>query len=266
MKKETINWHPAFVEALQLELMQYKDVLEFLPEYQLNDQPLIIDVLVVRKAKDVVIAKNIGALFKSENVIEYKSPEDKLTVEDFYKVYGYACFHASQKKVDIREVTLTFVETRYPKKLIHNLTEERKYEVEEREAGIYRVSGDIMPIQIIESKKLSKASNLWLRDLGVGLGGPEVSAVLEASRQVKEAMRVDAYVYAILQANAEAVKELKDMANVTLEQVLEERGLIAKWEARGAQKAEQKWEAERRDLERQKQELERKLRQYESAT
>jgi hypothetical protein len=130
-----------------------------------------------------------------------------------------------------------------------------------------------MPIQIIESKKLTREGNLWLRDLSVGLRGQDVSAVLEESRLVRDDMRVNAYVYAILQANAEAVKEMKDMANVTLEQVLEERGLIAKWEARGAQKAEQKWEAERRDLERQKQEverqkqeLERKLRQYESAT
>ena len=188
-----------------MELMQYKDALEFSAEYQLNDQLLIMDVLVVKKAKDVVIEKNIGAIFKSENVIEYKSPEDKLTVEDFYKVYGYACFYASLKKADIREVTLTFVETRYPKKLIKHLTEERKYQVEEREAGIYRVSGDIMPIQLIESKKLSRAWNLWLRDLGVGLGGQEVSAVLEESRQVSADMRVDAYVYAILQANAEAV-------------------------------------------------------------
>jgi hypothetical protein len=73
---------------------------------------------------------------------------------------------------------------------------------------------------------------------------------------------------------------MKDMANVTLEQVLEERGLIAKWKARGAQEAEQKWEAtqqkweaerrewerQKQETERQKQELERKLRQYESVT
>jgi hypothetical protein len=75
MAKETIKWHTAFVEALQLELEQYQDILEFKPEYQLNDEPLIMDVLVVKKVKDVVIAKNIGAIFKSDNVVEYKSPE-----------------------------------------------------------------------------------------------------------------------------------------------------------------------------------------------
>jgi hypothetical protein len=34
VKKETTNWHPAFVEAIQLELMHYKDALEFTAEYQ----------------------------------------------------------------------------------------------------------------------------------------------------------------------------------------------------------------------------------------
>jgi hypothetical protein len=64
-----------------------------------------------------------------------------------------------------------------------------------------------MPIQIIESKKLTREGNLWLRDLSVGLRGQDVSAVLEESRLVRADMRVDAYVYAILQANAEAVSE-----------------------------------------------------------
>jgi hypothetical protein len=36
----SINWHPAFVQALKQELEQYKDALEFLSEYQLNAEPL----------------------------------------------------------------------------------------------------------------------------------------------------------------------------------------------------------------------------------
>jgi hypothetical protein len=34
-----ILWHPAFVEALRLELEQYGDALEFYPEYQLTTGP-----------------------------------------------------------------------------------------------------------------------------------------------------------------------------------------------------------------------------------
>ena len=258
-----------------MELEQYQDVLEFKPEYQLNDEPLIMDVLVVKKTKDVVIEKNIGAIFKTDNVVEYKSPEDYVSVEDFYKVYGYACFYASLKKVDIREMTLTFVETRHPQKLIEHLMKERKYEVEEREAGIYRVSGDIMPIQLIESKRLSKASNLWLKSLGMGLSGERVREVLLASRRYKERLGVGAYLYALAAGNAEAMKEVGKMAEQTLEEALEEIGLLAKWEARWEEKARQQWEArweekarqqwesKLRESERQRLDLERRLRQYE---
>jgi hypothetical protein len=36
---ERINWHPAFIEALQMELVAYKNVLEFYPEFQLTSAP-----------------------------------------------------------------------------------------------------------------------------------------------------------------------------------------------------------------------------------
>jgi hypothetical protein len=55
-----IPWHPAFVEALQMELRDYRDVLEFYSEYQLTTEPLRIDCVVVRKAKNVEIRKNIA--------------------------------------------------------------------------------------------------------------------------------------------------------------------------------------------------------------
>jgi hypothetical protein len=44
------SWHPAFVEALRMELYAYRDTLEFFPEYQLSSEPLRIDCVVVKKA------------------------------------------------------------------------------------------------------------------------------------------------------------------------------------------------------------------------
>jgi len=52
-----IPWHPAFVEALQLELEDYKDVLEFHSELQLTTEPLRIDCVVIKKTKEVKIEK-----------------------------------------------------------------------------------------------------------------------------------------------------------------------------------------------------------------
>jgi hypothetical protein len=50
---------------------------------------------VPKKAKGAVIKKNIGVIFREHNLLEYKSPDDCVSVEDFYKVYGYACLYAA---------------------------------------------------------------------------------------------------------------------------------------------------------------------------
>ncbi|MDR2706716.1 MAG: hypothetical protein LBC02_13125, partial [Planctomycetaceae bacterium] len=69
------EWHPAFVEALQIELKEYQDVLTFESEHQLTAGPLKIDVLVIKKNEDIEIKKNIAQIFRQYNVIEYKSPD-----------------------------------------------------------------------------------------------------------------------------------------------------------------------------------------------
>jgi hypothetical protein len=40
-----------------------------------------------------------------------------------------------------------------------------KYGVEEAGPGIYTVRGDSLPIQFIETKRLSAGENLWLKSL-----------------------------------------------------------------------------------------------------
>jgi len=44
-----IPWHPAFIEAIQLELVDYGDSLEFYPEYPLGSEPLKIQCQQVKK-------------------------------------------------------------------------------------------------------------------------------------------------------------------------------------------------------------------------
>ena len=97
----SIAWHPAFVEAIQMELDEYRDILEFYPEYQLTSEPLRIDCVVIKKVKDVQIEKNIASIFREIKLIEYKSPDDYISVDDFYKVYAYACLYASFEKIPV---------------------------------------------------------------------------------------------------------------------------------------------------------------------
>jgi len=234
-----ISWHPAFVEALQMELQAYRDDLEFVPEHQLNAEPLKIDCIVIKKAKGAVIKKNIGVIFREWNVIEYKSPDDYVSVTDFYKVYGYTCLYASFERVPITSLTVTFVESRHPQKLLGHLCDERGYAVAENYPGIYTISGDILPIQVIDSRRLPADENLWLKSLSNRLDTSAFSRINEeVARQDKEA-QIAAYLDVIVRANTKTVKEIVKMGEmpVELEQVLEETGWFARrearWEARG---------------------------------
>lgn len=235
-----VPWHPAFIEALKLELDSYMDSLEFLPEYQLTTEPLRIDCIVIKKIKNVVIKKNIAAIFRETNIIEYKSPDDYLSVFDFYKVYGYACLYASLEKVPITNLTVSFVESRHPRELLVHLRKTRGYKVEETRIGVYTVKGDILPIQIIDSKKLSAEENLWLKGLSKNLNPSDYLRVNAEIYRRGNTARVHAYLYAITQANVSAIEEAILMSNdkLTLDQVFERTGLAAIWEARGEARAE----------------------------
>jgi hypothetical protein len=203
MSDDRIAWHPAFVEALQAELEDYAAILEFHPEYPLNAEPLVMDVLVIKKVADVVIEKNIGAIFRKDNIVEYKSPEDYVSVADFHKVYGYAHFYISLQKIAEKDVTITFVERRHPQKLLKYLQETKGYTIEEPSAGIYRVEGDTIPIQIIESKRLAEDDNLWLEGLSNDLDFQKIDRIFSASKTKGKSARLGAYLNVILRANRE---------------------------------------------------------------
>ena len=152
-----------------MELDEYSEDLQFIFEFPLNTQPLKIDAVIIKKSRDIVIRKNIASIFRKENIVEYKSPDDYISVSDFYKVYGYACLYASFEKIPITSLTISFVGSRYPEKLLKHLETVRRYQAEENSPGIFTVRGDIIPIQIIDSRSLSADENLWLRNLSNSL-------------------------------------------------------------------------------------------------
>jgi hypothetical protein len=236
-EKKGIPWHTAFFEAIQMELDEYYQDLQFSSEYPLNTQPLKIDVVIIKKSRDITIEKNIASIFRKENIVEYKSPLDYVSIGDFYKAYGYACLYVALNNVDIKDLTLTFVESHYPRELLAHLREVRGYTVEEKMPGIYIIRGDTLPIQIIDNRKLSEEENIWLKDLDNRLEPPEMGRITTEIQKLgkDKAVRIAAYLDVIARANIEALEEMIRMSgcSLALEKVFEEVGWIAKWEARG---------------------------------
>ncbi|MDR3122218.1 MAG: hypothetical protein LBU16_00350 [Treponema sp.] len=238
-----IPWHPAFVQAIKLELEPYRDALEFIAEYRLTSEPLEIDVVIVKKAPDLVIEKNIARIFRRINILEYKSPEDYFSVYDFYKVLSYAFLYAALNKTPMEDLTLSVIETRRPRDLFKYLEEEGHGGISQTAPGIYQIAGYPLGIQVIESKKLPLEENLWLRGLTKDLNPAMAGSILEESRKKGRGTELGAYLYALINANLTTIQEVLAMAEEGLpfDRWVEETGLAAKWRAEG--KAEGKKDA-----------------------
>jgi hypothetical protein len=231
----SIPWHPAFVQAIKLELEPYRDSLEFISEYQLTAEPLEIDVIIVKKAPELVIEKNIARIFRKINVVEYKSPDDYFSVHDFYKVLSYAFLYAALNKVSVEDLTLSVIETRHPRQLFKYLETEHPGGITETAPGIYQIAGYPLPIQMIESKKLPFEENLWLKGLTKDLNPAMAGSILEKSQKKGKEVEMAAYMYALINANQKTIEEALAMANEGLpfDKWVEETGLAAKWRAEG---------------------------------
>ena len=53
--------------------------MEYLQEHELGEEPVRMDMLLL-KLEDTPLTDPIGSFFREHNVLEYKSPEDRLTV------------------------------------------------------------------------------------------------------------------------------------------------------------------------------------------
>lgn len=222
-----LQWHSGFSAALRVELEDGLDELCIEDEHMLSKKPMQIDVLVVKKKGEQPIRKNIGRIFRKHNIIEYKSPEDYLSINDFYKVYGYTCFYQSETKrvkdIPPEEITMTFICNHYPQKLLEHLKKFKGIEVEKQEAGLYYLLGDSFPIQLVIVKELSKEENYWLQNLRCNLKtGEEIQEVVRRYEQVKHKAYYSDVMNLIVRANQKQMEEEKNMCEALNELFAEE--------------------------------------------
>ena len=243
-EKRRLSWHPAFGAVLRIELEKELDLLEIVDERQLTKEPLQVDVLIVKKEKDIRLEKNIGRIFKSYNIIEYKSPEDYLSINDFYKVYAYACLYQSDTdrvmEVDPREITLTFVCMRYPRKLLGHLKETRGIRVSRQGDGIYYLEGDALAMQLLVTGELSERDNYWLQHLRGDLkAGRELQELMERYERHRHSKWYQAAMDLIVRANWDKMKEEKEMCEALRELFADE---LQESEERGKEKGKEQGE------------------------
>ncbi len=233
-----LQWHPAFSAVLHIEFEDELEHLYFHDEFPLSRQPMRMDILIIKKNPDIQLRKNIGQIFRTYNIIEYKPPGVSLSLNHFYKAYGYACFFQSdtEKECEIEpdEITITYVCYHYPRKLLKCLTLSMNISVRKKEAGIYYLEGTFFKMQLLVTSRLSSEQNYWLSHLRNNLKPKgTVRDLLEHYEIKRNSPYYQAVVTLILRANEHLLKEERNMLPV-LEEIfadelkrLEERGVIA---------------------------------------
>lgn len=179
---QRIQWHPGFYGAAELELIADRDALEFHREFSLSKEPLRVDLLIIKKRRDVVVSNEIGRIFRTYNVIEYKSPDDTLTVDDFFKTLGYACLYKglgeTVNRIPADQLTVSVFHERYPQKLADELTR-LGLTVREAFPGVYYVDGmGPLRVQIVATGRLEVGRHS-LRLLSKNASREDVKAFLE---------------------------------------------------------------------------------------
>ena len=211
-----IQWHPGFVAAMDLEFAENRDDLIYEKEYNLNTKPLEIDLLVIKKGRDVEISNKIGKIFRRHNILEYKSPEDSLSIDEFYKTGAYASLYkAYGETVDEREasdITVTIIRESRPEGLFayfkeHGVCMESPFQ------GIYYVKGAVLfPTQIVVSKELNPKAHIWLKALSNRLERQDMEELIEKIETIKRKFDrelAESVLEVSVRANQRIVEELR---------------------------------------------------------
>ena len=130
-----------------------------------------------------------------------------MSINDFYKVYGYACIYQSDtnkvKEIDPEDLTLTFVCSHYPR--------------------IYYLKGDPIPMQILIAPKLSDKENYWLQSMRTDLqAGEEIRKLMCEYEKHRKSKDYAAVMDLITRANWEQMEVEKKMCDALKELFAEE--------------------------------------------
>lgn len=212
--EKRVQWHPACFAALNLEFSENKEDLEFFQEQAVNDLPLRIDALVIKKTHNRKIRNEIGENFRWYNLIEYKSPDDELTFNSFLKgIAEVYLYKIKQEKTRIDSYSLSFIRARKPVTLF-GVLKRHGFIIEEKYPGVYYVSGrNIVPIQIIVTSRLNKEAHIWLNSLTKALSieqARELVSVTNDLQDIKQKQFAEAVWEIVAKANEELIEKMME--------------------------------------------------------
>jgi len=260
-RKEAATYHTAVFSGFGHYLREQKENgdVTLKDEHQLSIQPPRIDIIIIKKNRDVKIERVWGRIFRQHNIIEYKSPVDRSPTLDVFDkvVHGYAGLYASQEKVKLTDMTATIICPRKPKKLLKTLENEFGYKILQKRDGIYYIIHDgvavekTLAIQIIVSPELPD-SEFFLKYLRRGIDSETAREVLWIFNQGGESLEylgpwVDVMFLAnndILTMESKNMKKMRGFEKFVVSCMEDDESFMADYRQKvrleGEQKGEQK--------------------------
>jgi hypothetical protein len=164
----------------------------------------------MKEGSDGRIKNEIGHIMRTYNVIEYKSPEDALTIDDFYKTVGYACLYKGYGEhvdaVPINELTVSIFRRNRPEKMFLTL-QKYGHKIEENSQGIYYVTEHLpLPAQVVVTQELDQGEHRRLRILSKHAKKEDVEEFLrkaEGMNTLRDRQNVEAVLQVSVKANDE---------------------------------------------------------------
>lgn len=220
MEKNDLNnrktqWHMAVTPAIKLEFMEYSQILDYIPEHLLNTKALQIDLLVIKKDSDTLIENEIGRIFRHYNIIEYKSPHDKVDINTYFKVYAYASLYKigeGKTTYEPEDITITMIRRGKPYKLFRWFRE-NGCSVKKVYDGVYYIeSAGFFKTQVIVAKELDAVHHIWLKALTDDMDRQQAENLIAKSTEMidrPEAGYVDAVLQIVSKANRKLFEVIK---------------------------------------------------------
>ena len=148
-------------------------------------------------------------------------------MNDFYKVYGYACIYQSNtdriKEINPEDLTLTFVCSHYPRELLKHLESARGIHAEYQGGGIYYLRGDSIPMQLLITPRMSDEENYWIQSMRTDLqAGEEIRKLMREYEKHRKSKDHTAVMNLITRANWEQMEVEKKMCDALNELFAEE--------------------------------------------
>lgn len=216
-KRKVIQWHPAFCSAAELEFLENRNDLEFQREVNLSKKPLEMDLLIIKKQPGVMLTNEIGHIFRRHNIIEYKNPNDSMTIDDFFKTQAYACLYKATKgrrvdEIKVREITVSMFRESYPMHMFNTLRA-LGMRIELYQDGIYYIKGNLpFHMQVIVTDQLDKQKHQSLKVLSKKLAEEDARNFLKRIERLtgeRDKELIDSVLNVSISANQKLYEKMK---------------------------------------------------------